>query len=188
MIGRCGVPADATAVAVTVTATQGETAGFLTTWPAGQPLPNASTVNYGRLEDRANGAIVRLGADGAIDVRASVPTHIIVDVTGWFGPAAVGDSGQVRTDRRPACLRQPLAELRAATRRRRVDRRAPCRGACLPTPSRWRSTSPRPAPTHRGTSPPIPPAHRCRRRRCSTPSGPARPAPRRASCPSRKTG
>ncbi len=62
LIGRCGVPSDATAVAVTVTATQGEAAGFLTVWPAGQPLPNASTVNYGRLEDRANGAIVRLGA------------------------------------------------------------------------------------------------------------------------------
>jgi hypothetical protein len=94
MIGRCGVPADATAVAVTITATQGETAGFLTAWPAGQPLPNASTVNYGRLEDRANGAIVRLGAEGAIDVRASVPTHIIVDVTGWFRPATAATAGR----------------------------------------------------------------------------------------------
>ena len=94
LIGRCGVLADATAVAVTVTATQGEAAGYLTVWPAGQPLPNASTVNYGRLEDRANGAIVRLGNDGAIDVMASVPTHIIVDVTGWFRPADVAAAGR----------------------------------------------------------------------------------------------
>jgi hypothetical protein len=79
---------------VTVTATQGEAAGFLTAWPAGQPLPNASTVNYGRFEDRANGAIVKLGDDGAIDVRASVRTHIIVDVTGWFRPAAAAAAGR----------------------------------------------------------------------------------------------
>jgi hypothetical protein len=43
MVGKCGVPPDATAVAVTVTATQAQAAGFLTAWPTGQPLPNAST-------------------------------------------------------------------------------------------------------------------------------------------------
>jgi hypothetical protein len=94
MIGRCGVPADATAVAVTVTATQAQAGGFLTAWPAGQPLPNASTVNYGAFEDRANGAIVKLGSDGAIDVRASAPTEIIVDVNGWFRPATSATAGR----------------------------------------------------------------------------------------------
>ena len=94
MVGRCGVPPDATAVAVTVTATQAQAAGFLTAWPAGQPLPNASTVNYGASEDRANGAIVKLGTDGAIDVTASAPTGIIVDVNGWFRPATSASAGR----------------------------------------------------------------------------------------------
>jgi hypothetical protein len=94
MLGRCGVPADAIAVAVTVTATQAQATGFLTAWPAGQPVPNASTVNYGAFEDRANGAIVKLGTDGAIDIRASAPSQIIVDVNGWFRPAASASSGR----------------------------------------------------------------------------------------------
>ncbi len=94
MVGRCGVPTDATAVAVTVTATQAQSAGFLTAWPSGQLLPNASTVNYGALEDRANGAIVKLGTDGAIDIRASAPTEIIVDVNGWFRPATSASAGR----------------------------------------------------------------------------------------------
>jgi hypothetical protein len=94
MIGRCGVPADATAVAVTVTATQSQAAGFLTAWPAGQAVPDASTVNYGAFEDRANGAIVKLGDEGAIDVRGSAPAAIIVDVNGWFRPATSATAGR----------------------------------------------------------------------------------------------
>ncbi|MGH9133009.1 MAG: hypothetical protein ACRDZZ_03670 [Ilumatobacteraceae bacterium] len=94
MTGRCGIPDGATAVAVTVTATQAESAGFLTAWPAGQALPNVSTVNYEAFEDRANGAIVRLGAGGAIDIMAAAPAHIVVDVTGWFVPAEQAVSGR----------------------------------------------------------------------------------------------
>jgi hypothetical protein len=94
MVGKCGVPAEATAVAVTVTATQSQAGGFLTVWPTGQPFPNVSTVNFGAFEDRANGAIVKLGTDGAIDVAASAPTQVIVDVTGWFRPATSASAGR----------------------------------------------------------------------------------------------
>ena len=41
-----------------------------------------------------NGAIVKLGSDGAIDVRASAPTEIIVDVNGWFRPATSATAGR----------------------------------------------------------------------------------------------
>lgn len=94
MVGRCGVPTDAIAVAVTVTATQAQAAGYLTAWPTGQPLPNASTVNYRAFEDRANGAIVKLGVDGAIDISSSAPTETLVDVTGWFRPATDATAGR----------------------------------------------------------------------------------------------
>ena len=37
---------------------------------------------------------MKLGTDGAIDVRASAPTQIIVDVNGWFRPATSASAGR----------------------------------------------------------------------------------------------
>ena len=36
---------------------------------------------------RANSVIVPTAADGSVCLTASVTTHVIVDVTGWFGTA-----------------------------------------------------------------------------------------------------
>jgi hypothetical protein len=92
--GRCGVPAGASAAVLTVTATRASAAGFLTTLPAGQAVPTASTVNFRTGQDRANGAIVTLGAGGAVDVYGSVPVDVIVDVNGWFRPTASAAAGR----------------------------------------------------------------------------------------------
>ena len=92
--GRCDVPDDAVAAAVTVTVVSPDGPGFATAWPAGAPLPDTSTVNFGAGEARANGVIVPLGAGGSIDVTASSPADLIVDVTGAFVPAAVATSGR----------------------------------------------------------------------------------------------
>jgi hypothetical protein len=91
---RCGVPAGATAAVLTVTATRAAAAGFLTTFPAGQAVPTASTLNFRAGQDRANGAIVTLGAGGAVDVYASVPVDVVVDVSGWFRPTASAAAGR----------------------------------------------------------------------------------------------
>jgi hypothetical protein len=79
-----GVPADAAAVIVNLTATQASGSGFLTAYPCAATVPDTSNVNFAADEDRANQAIVGLASDGSLCVFASVATHVIVDVTGVF--------------------------------------------------------------------------------------------------------
>ena len=86
--GICGVSATAKAVSVNVTAIQPTQPGFVTLYPAGQSLPLASTINFRSGIIRANNAVVRLGAGGAITALygAGSPgtTHFVIDVTGYF--------------------------------------------------------------------------------------------------------
>ena len=84
--GRCGVAADATAVAVTVTVDEAVAAGFLTAWPSGLAMPLASSNNYAVGETRANAALLSLGIDGALSLFTNQSAHIIVDVMGEFFP------------------------------------------------------------------------------------------------------
>ncbi len=81
--GANGVPADATAAVVSVTAVEpcGDT--FLTVWPCGDALPTASMVNATKLSIVANSAVVRLGG-GSLCVYSMRPTDVIVDVSGWI--------------------------------------------------------------------------------------------------------
>ncbi len=92
--GRCNVPREAVAASFTVTVSQPTGAGYLTMWPATTSIPEVSTLNFEQGDDRANGAIVRLAGDGAVDITASAPTQILLDVTGWFVPVAASTSGR----------------------------------------------------------------------------------------------
>ncbi len=94
--GRCGVPAQATAVAITVTVDNGATPGpgFVTVWPEGANIPTASVLNYSDRQVRANGVIVGIGIGGAVDLFSLNGAPVIVDVTGWFVPAATATSGR----------------------------------------------------------------------------------------------
>lgn len=92
--GRCGVPDGAVAVSVNVTVVDPVAAGFVTVWPGGAGLPDASSVNFGAGEVRANGIIVALGADGSLDVRPSVAADLLLDVTGSFSPTQSSSSGR----------------------------------------------------------------------------------------------
>jgi hypothetical protein len=85
--GACGIPLSAKAVSLNVTVTQPTAAGNLRLYPAGIPLPEVSTLNYGAGQTRANNAIVSLGASGQLVVRcsqASGAAHVIIDVSGYF--------------------------------------------------------------------------------------------------------
>jgi hypothetical protein len=87
LVGRCGIPDTARAVSVNVTVTEPTAQGNLRLYPAGQPVPLTSTVNYVAGQTRANNAIVGLGASGEIGVRcaqASGTAHLVVDVNGYF--------------------------------------------------------------------------------------------------------
>lgn len=88
--GRCGVPGDATAVALTVVATQALSSGFVTAYPSASTPPLASVLNYDAGDTRANSTILGLSAQGQIDLYASSAAQLIVDTTGYFTPAPGG--------------------------------------------------------------------------------------------------
>jgi uncharacterized protein (DUF1501 family) len=84
--GRDGVPALGVGAAVmNVTVTQCESTGFLTVWPTGEPMPDASSLNFVAGESVPNLVIAKLGAAGHVSVfNSNGNTHLIVDVSGWF--------------------------------------------------------------------------------------------------------
>jgi hypothetical protein len=89
--GRGGVPGTGVgAVVVNLTATDATEAGFVTAWPSGTARPEASNVNLpGPGSTAATLAIVRLGADGALQLFTQYAAHLVVDVTGYVtGPSA----------------------------------------------------------------------------------------------------
>jgi hypothetical protein len=89
--GYCGVPANATAYSLNVTAVPRTAAlGYLTTWPAGQTMPLASTLNSPVGEVVANAALVPAGTNGNISIYASDDTDVLFDINGYFAPPATG--------------------------------------------------------------------------------------------------
>lgn len=91
-VGGDIVPDTATAVTATVTVTQSDGDVYVTAYPCGAPVPATSTNNVGPGRDRAAPAIVGLSPDGTLCVYSSAGAHLIVDITGWFGPDGASSS------------------------------------------------------------------------------------------------
>jgi len=88
---RAGVPPEATAVVLTVTAKNRQTLGnFVTVFPTGAPtVPEASNLNLPRPNEvTANLAFVRIGSEDSIDVYQYGACETIIDVLGYFVPVA----------------------------------------------------------------------------------------------------
>jgi hypothetical protein len=88
--GACGIPPEAVALSVNVTATGATGRGSLRLWPGGTP-PNPSTVDFARWQTRANVTLLALAADGTLVAQATFTgtggagsVHLIVDVSGYF--------------------------------------------------------------------------------------------------------
>jgi hypothetical protein len=82
----CNIPATAAAYSLNVTVVPDGYLSYLTIWPAGGSQPNVSTLNSWDGSVVANAAIVPAGANGAIDVYVTNPTHVILDIDGYFAP------------------------------------------------------------------------------------------------------
>ncbi len=82
--GRGGVPADAAAVAVNVTAVRPGKQGFATLFPCDEDQPLASNLNFTTGVVRPNAAIVALSSAGSLCVYTSAATDLVVDVTASF--------------------------------------------------------------------------------------------------------
>ena len=79
-----GVPTDAAAVALQVTATGTSGDGFLTVYPCGSRRPNISNVNFGAGESRSNLVLTALGRQGMVCVYSDTTADLVVDVVGSF--------------------------------------------------------------------------------------------------------
>ncbi len=94
--GVKGVPANATAVIINVTAVNPTVTGsYLTVYPEGGAVPTVSSLNFVAGRTVANLVTVGLGANGRVDF--VVPfgnADVIVDLVGYFAPGdAAGFSG-----------------------------------------------------------------------------------------------
>ncbi len=85
------VPAGAAAAVLEVTATDTTAASYLTVWPAGEPRPLASNLNWTAGATAANRVIVSLSPAGAVDVyNAAGSMAVVVDVVGYFSVTGTG--------------------------------------------------------------------------------------------------
>jgi len=85
--GQCGIPSNATSVALNLTVTGPTAPGNIRLFADGTSLPLTSTLNYTSGLTRANNAIVRVGASGAVALyvsQASGSAHVVLDVAGYF--------------------------------------------------------------------------------------------------------
>jgi hypothetical protein len=86
--GDCGIPFSASAaVAMTITVTQPESAGYFTAWAIGNPQPFASVLNYLANQTIATTSIIPVlpGTGGNGFMLFSVANaHVVVDVVGYF--------------------------------------------------------------------------------------------------------
>jgi hypothetical protein len=84
--GGCNIPSTAAAYSLNIAVVPNGTLGFLAIWPAGQPQPIVSTLNSFDGRVKANAAIVPAGSGGGISVLATGPTHVLIDINGYFVP------------------------------------------------------------------------------------------------------
>jgi hypothetical protein len=90
-----GVPANASAVILNVTAVDETTAGFFTVYPTGATLPTASNLNWVAGETVPNLVSVGLGAGGKVTIYNGLGmADAVVDLEGYFAPSAGGTAGQ----------------------------------------------------------------------------------------------
>jgi sulfatase-modifying factor enzyme 1 len=91
LVGQCGLPAEAKAVSLNVTAANTLGPGFFTLYPQGGSTPLVSTLNYLANETIANAALVPLGPGGLTVVAGVSGADLILDVNGYFVELATSD-------------------------------------------------------------------------------------------------
>jgi hypothetical protein len=87
--GSVTIPSTAMAITGNITPVPTST-GFLTLYPSHAARPLVASSNFVAGEVVNNVFTVGLGADGAFKIHASVTTHVVVDVTGYYAPPATG--------------------------------------------------------------------------------------------------
>jgi hypothetical protein len=94
-----GLPDDASAIAVNVTAVNGSVGSYLNLFATGTPRPTTSVVNWNSPAPVANAATVVLSASHSITAfNLSGQVNVVIDLLGYYAPGATGPAGQAGTD------------------------------------------------------------------------------------------
>ncbi len=88
--GVKGVPTDATAVVLNVTATETWGNSFLTVWPQGEARPNSSSLNMTMGQTVPNMVIARVANQRVSIYNDTGSVHVLVDVLGYFKAGTSG--------------------------------------------------------------------------------------------------
>jgi ELWxxDGT repeat protein len=83
VVNRGGVPGGASAVMLNVTAVRPSGSGYLTVFPCGEDVPNASNVNYVAGQVVPNAVLAKVGVGGRVCVFTFAETHLLIDVSGY---------------------------------------------------------------------------------------------------------
>jgi lysophospholipase L1-like esterase len=83
--GRAGVPANAAAVVMNLTAVRPDAAGFLTVYPCGEKRPLTSNVNYTPGSVSPNAVLAKVGTGGKVCIFNLAATDMIADINGYIG-------------------------------------------------------------------------------------------------------
>ncbi len=85
--GANGVPANATAVVLNVTATSPTAPGYLTIYPTGATRPVASNLNFTPGQTIPNLVVTGISTTGQVSFYNSAgTTHVIADIVGYYAP------------------------------------------------------------------------------------------------------
>ncbi|MCX6520880.1 MAG: hypothetical protein NTZ21_09475 [Actinobacteria bacterium] len=87
-IGTGGAPSNASAAVLNVTVTGAGGAGFVTVFPCGFPMPLASNLNFVTDSTVPNAVVSMVGPGGEVCLYNSAPTHLVVDLNGYYGASS----------------------------------------------------------------------------------------------------
>ena len=119
--GANGVAADASAVALNLTAVGADRTGWVVSFPCGSvpPAPLPSNLNAWADHAIANAAITKVGTGGAVCFQSNIETDLVVDLQGWFSavssyhaftPVRALDTRETRPAVAPGTIREvPIA-------------------------------------------------------------------------------
>ena len=85
-----GLPDQATAVSLNLTAVDSTQEGFFTAYPCASGRPFASNLNSRNGPPVANLAVVALDATGDVCIYGQRATDLVIDLLGWYGPGGGG--------------------------------------------------------------------------------------------------
>ncbi len=82
--GRGGIPTNATAAFLNITAIHPDAPGHLTVYPCGTPRPTTSNVNYLPGDVAPNAVLAKIGTNGHVCIWTLATTHLITDTAGYI--------------------------------------------------------------------------------------------------------